>query len=72
MNNEEKDKQILRDYMESLKSSKKDHKEMITFEKVTEISKKLANNEKVEDVEIDEYVGPSEESSVLAGKAIER
>ena len=35
-------------------------------------SLKLANNEKVEDVEIDEYVGPSEESSVLAGKAIER
>ena len=32
----------------------------------------MANNEKVEDVEIDEYVGPSEESSVLAGKAIER
>ena len=50
-NSEEEDKQVLRDYMESLK---------------------LANNEKVEDVEIDEYVGPSEESSELAGKAIER
>ena len=50
-NSEEEDKQVLRDYMESLK---------------------LANNEKVEDVEIDEYVGPSEESSEFAGKAIER
>ena len=71
-NNEEEDKQILRDYMESLKSSKKEHKGKITFEKVTEISKKLANNESVEDIEIVEYVGPSEESSELAGKAIER